>query len=176
MRRGAYSADLGIGYASIIHSETQITSAKTQAALTIFDVFLDSIVICTTSALIVLVTGFWADESDPAFAMQLAFSQYFPYTKLFFTLLYLLLGYSTVIAYFIVGLKCARFLHPKFGPPVYYIYAALSLFAFSFVESRTAFALMSTSGALLLVVNSIGIFLLRREIDFDLGRLSTKST
>ena len=79
-----------------------------------------------------------------------------------------LLGYTTILAYFVVGAKCAKFISPKWGPTLYYIYACAALPIFAFVDARQAFVIMSLSGALLLILNLTGIFLLRKEIEFGL--------
>ncbi|NBU20447.1 sodium:alanine symporter family protein [bacterium] len=62
--RAAYSADIGIGYDSIIQSESRITESHRQARFAILGVFLDSFM-CTCSVLLILVTGVW-NQSIPA--------------------------------------------------------------------------------------------------------------
>ena len=49
IRRGCYTGDIGVGYASVIHSESSIQEPEKQAALAIFDIFLDTFIVCTTS-------------------------------------------------------------------------------------------------------------------------------
>ena len=81
-----------------------------------------------------------------------------------------LLGYSTLLAYFVVGIKCAKFIAPKWGPPLYYLYAATALPLFAYVEASNAFLIMSLAGACLLILNLTGIFLLRKEVEFGLEK------
>jgi AGCS family alanine or glycine:cation symporter len=73
-------------------------------------------------------------------------------------------GYTTIIAFFCVGMKCARFLAPKRGEKIYIVYAVASFIFFSFFDQTKALLVMSISGALLLSINLLGMFKLRREI------------
>lgn len=168
VRRGCYTGDLGIGYASVIHSETSVTSPEKQASLVIFEIFLDTFVICTTSVVLILATGIWATPMDASLLVQTALGQYFPYMHFFMPFFLFLLGYSTINAYFVVGLKCAEYLSPKRGKLLYNMYAAFALLLFSFVDSSGAQAIMAITGGLLLPLNAYGIYKLRNEIGFDL--------
>lgn len=168
VRRGCYTADLGVGYASVIHSESSAQVPERQAALVIFDIFLDTFIVCTSSLLMILVTGVWHEPLETGQLVQTALSQYFPYMQYFMPFFLFMLGYSTITAYFCVGLKCAQFLAPRWGKFVYYGYTVLTLTIFSFVESAQAQMVMSVSGGLLLAINCYGIFKLRNELSFDL--------
>jgi AGCS family alanine or glycine:cation symporter len=167
VRRGCYTADLGIGYASVIHSESCAKVPEKQASLVIFDIFLDTFLVCTSSLLVILVTDVWHDSTDSGMLIQKALAQYFPYMNYFMPFFLFTLGYSTINAYFCVGLKCAEYLSPTLGRPVYYLYAAASLLLFSFVDSTKAQMVMSVAGGLLLAFNCYGIFRLRKELSYN---------
>lgn len=170
MRRGCYTGDVGVGYSSIIHSESSTTIPEKQASLAIVDIFLDTFIICTTSIMLILVTGVWNSEIPTALLVQTALEQYFPYMHFFMPFFLFLLGYSTINAYFCVGLKCADFIWPVHGKKVYYFYAVTSLIFFSFFDSSKAQALMGISGGLLLLINSWGIYKLRHVLSFEIDR------
>lgn len=168
VRRACYCGDLGIGYASVIHSESNVKLPQQQASLVIFELFLDTFIICTSSVVLVLVTGVWHSPIGAEMMVQTALSQYFPYMDLFMPVLFFLLGYSTINAYFCVGLKCADFLSPKRGRILYFVYAVAALLLFSFVEVIQAQMVMTIASGLLLIVNCLAIFKLRHEISYDL--------
>lgn len=170
MRRGCYTGDIGIGYASIIHSESSATVPEKQATLAIFDIFLDTFIICTTSVMLILVTDVWSDPMPSALLVQTALAQYFPYMNYFMPFFLFLLGYSTINAYFCVGLKCAKFISPAHGKKVYYVYAVAALIFFSFFDSTKAQTLMGIAGGLLLFINCLGIFKLRHLLSFDIDQ------
>ena len=167
IRRGCYTADVGVGYASVIHSESSVQRPEKQASLVIFDIFLDTFIICTTSVLLILVTGVWQEPMHESLLIQTALGQYFPHMNYFMPIFLFMLGYSTIIAYFCVGMKCAELLSPKRGRYLFYIYATGILLLFSFFDSRQAIALMAITQVLLLVFNFYGMFLLRNEINYE---------
>jgi AGCS family alanine or glycine:cation symporter len=167
IRRGCYSSDIGVGYASIIHSASSIKNPSKQAALVIFEVFLDTFVICTMSVLLVLITGTWKEDILPMHLVQEALGTCFPYMEYFMPFFLFLLGYTTVITYFCAGVRTAEFIGPRIGRALYYLYAVVVLFIFSFVETTQALILMSIVQALLLALNLAGILRLRKEIRFD---------
>lgn len=163
--RACYSADLGIGYDSMIQSESSTLYPEKQANLAVLGVFIDNL-ICTMSILIVLVSGIWTSNT-PLEASELvksALSAHFPVIKVFMPMFLLIVGYTTIIAYFCVGMKCARFLAPKHGEKIYIAYAIASFVFFSFFDQTQALLVMSISGALLLSFNLVGIFRLRHQI------------
>lgn len=176
VRRGCYTGDLGVGYASVIHSESRLKVPQQQAALAVFDIFLDTFIICTTSVMLILVTGAWHEPMGTAMLVQASLSQHFPYMHFFVPLFLFLLGYSTINAYLCVGLKCAEFLSPRYGRSIYYIYATLSLITFSFIGVMEAQTIMTIVNGCLLLINCLGIYRLRHEISFELPSLSDEET
>lgn len=163
--RAVYSGDLGIGYDSIIQSESKAKDPAAQACLSIFGVATDS-VICTMSILVVLVTGIWKTDILAHHAVSHAFGQFFPYVNIFMAVLIFIAGYTTVIAYLTVGEKAMQWLMPKWGRQFYFVYATSAFIAFSFLDQCNVMIVMSLSGGLLMLTNLLGIWNLRHEISF----------
>lgn len=165
--RAAYSADIGIGYDSIIQSESATPHPERQARLAILGLFFDNL-ICTCSIFLVLVTGVWkaVNPIEGSHLVQTALSQYFPYMSFFMPIFLIICGYTTLIAYFCVGLKTAAYLAPRFGRRLYVLYAAFALVFFTYFDQKQALVVMSIAGSLLLMVNLLGIFKLRNQVVF----------
>jgi AGCS family alanine or glycine:cation symporter len=172
IRRGCYTGDIGVGYASVIHSETSAQVLEKQAALAVFDIFLDTFIVCTTSLFLILATGIWQEPLEAGMLVQMALGQYFPYMHYFMPFFLFILGYNTINAYFCVGLKCAEHLAPRWGRTLYFAYAVLALLLFSFMGTAQAQTVMAIAGVSLLLINGVGIFLLRHEISFNLSHES----
>ncbi len=168
LSRGAYSGDIGVGYTSVIYAESGTDKIKKLSSMSIIGIFIDTFVICSLSILVVLATGHWNSGIDVTLMVQESFALYFPYMHFFMPIFLFLLGYTSILAYFVVGAKCAKFISKKWGPTAYYIYACTMLPIFAFVDATQAFVIMSLSGALLLILNLFGIFLLRKEVHFGL--------
>ncbi|WP_068469771.1 amino acid carrier protein [Candidatus Protochlamydia phocaeensis] len=163
----SYAADIGIGYDSTIQSESHTVYPERQARMAFLGVCLDNF-ICTLSILVVLVTGLWQTPigGENAPLVQLALARYFPLVNMLMPLFIFILGYTTLIAYLIVGMKCARYLHPTRGASFYMGYAIAILTFFAFFDQTHALLVMRLAGALLLIVNLTGIYRLRHEIVF----------
>jgi AGCS family alanine or glycine:cation symporter len=168
VRRGCYTGDVGVGYASVIHSETSSHSPQKQASLVIFEIFADTFFVCTTSIMLILTTGVWNQPIPTAKLVQTVLGMYFPYMHLFMPFFLALIGYATINAYMCVGAKSAQFIAPKWGQKVFFAYAAVILPLFAYIDVGLAQTAMAISGGLLLVINSIGIFRMRHELSFDL--------
>ncbi|MEF9496599.1 amino acid carrier protein [Chlamydia sp. 04-14] len=164
--RAAYSGDIGIGFDSIIQSESSAKRPETQAQLSIIGLAIDNL-ICTLSLLMVLASGSWSLGLDNASqAVEHALATYFPLVKILLPTFFFVTGYTTIISYFLVGKKCAKFLYGNAGSKIYTLYGAAILPAFCFLSQNTALLIMSVSGALLLCFNLFGVFLMRKEVEF----------
>jgi AGCS family alanine or glycine:cation symporter len=164
----AILGDIGIGYASVIHSETSVKVPEKQAMLAIFDIFLDAFVVCTTSLFLILVTNAWQQPMEASMLVQSVLREYFPYIDLFMPIFLFILGYNTINAYFCVGLKCAQYLSIRWGKILYYTYAISAFLLFSLIGTAQAQTIMAIAGVLLLIINGYGVFVLRNEISFQL--------
>lgn len=163
--RAVYSGDLGIGYDSIIQSESRAQSPEIQATLSIFGVLTDMI-ICTLSILVVLTSGVWQSDTPPFQAVSAACAQHIAGAEHFIALVLIVAGYSTLIAYLAVGNKLMQRLFGKTGFWVYAVLSTLTFTAFSMVDQERVLLLMSLSGGLLVLTNLSGIVSLRNHISF----------
>lgn len=173
--RAAYSGDIGIGFDSIIQSESSAKDPSSQAQLSIVGIAVDNL-ICTLSLLMVLASGSWSLGFDNALqAVEHTLTSYFPAAKYFLPAFFFVTGYTTIISYFLVGKKCAKFLYGNYGTKIYTLYGFIALPAFCFLNQNTALLIMSISGALLLCFNLLGVYLLRKEIRFPEKEVSLSS-
>lgn len=169
VKRACYTGDIGIGYASVIHSETEEANPNKQAALGIFGIFLDTFVICTMTVLLIIVTGAWCSPVHEDRVVAMALNQYFPNIEYAWPVFIFLLGYSSLIAFFAVGKKAAKFLSPKFGSKIFFTYSIFAFLFFAFVGKEShALAVMSITGMILLTLNLFGMYLMKDHIKFNL--------
>lgn len=164
--RAVYSGDIGIGYDSIIQSETQTIYPEKQARMSIFALFTDSL-ICTISILILLVTGLWEVKGlQPSEYIVSALKLYLPDVEYFMAILFVFAGFTTITGYLVVGQKCAKYLNKKYGQYLYILYSVFAFIFFSFYDQEQVILVMSVSGGFLMVVNMLGVFKLRKSIEF----------
>ncbi len=164
-----YASDIGVGYASILQSETRSREITKQASLSIMGVFLNTFVICLCSMLLVLVTGVWTEPiADGGMLVQAALSKGFENMTYFMPFFLFAIGYTSLISSFLSGIKCARFVKGKLGVKFYYAYGIFAFSIFSYFSSYYALIIMTLVGGLLTIINLSGILRLRKEIDFEL--------
>lgn len=165
--RAVYSGDIGIGYDSTIQCETKTIYPERQARLAIF-ALLSDVIICTMSMMVVLITGLWYKTPVllPSEYVATALSLHFPYMTYFMAVFFFLAGFSTIIAFFTVGMKCARFISTQWGERAYLLYGICAFSFFSFFDQSKVILIMSLSGGLLMLLNLAGIVKLRKHIQF----------
>ncbi len=165
--RAVYSGDIGIGYDATIQCETRTFHPERQARMAIF-ALLSDIIVCTMSMMVVLITGLWSTSSAllPSEYVATALSMHFPYMNYFMAVFFFLAGFTTIIAFFTVGMKCSRFLSSKWGEKFYLLYGIFAFSFFSFFDQSKVILIMSLSGGLLMLLNLAGIIKLRKEIEF----------
>lgn len=168
MSKAVYSGDIGIGYDSIVLSETKAQSPTKQARMAIYALFSDTI-ICSLSCLIVLVTGLWqsTEKIQSSEYIAKALAMYFPYSQYFLLFLILVTALTTIIGYMVVGLKCAKYLNAKIGEKIYLLYAIIVFPIFAYQDQSQVMVIMSISAGLLLICNISGILKLLKKIEFN---------
>lgn len=165
--RAVYSGDIGIGYDSTLQAETQSQYPERQARMAIFALLTD-VIVCTMSMMVVLVTKMW-HTTHPMQASEFvarALSLHFPHIAVFMAVFFFLAGFTTIIAYYAVGMKSAKFLSPRWGEKIYLLYGVAAFGLFSFFDQSKVILIMSFSGGLLMMLNLAGIFKLRHQIVF----------
>lgn len=165
--KSVYSGDIGIGYDSVVQSETMVACPIKQAKLSIIALLMDT-VICTFSSLTIVTTGAWYNlqNTEPSDLMALIFSKHFPFSEYFLTAVLFFAGFTTVIAFFVAGLKAADFLSPKYGRRIYFIYGAISFVFFSHFSQEKVIIIMSVTSVFLVILNIIAILKAHKEIKF----------
>ena len=78
LSRGAYSNEAGTGTAAVFHASAQTSEPVRQGLIASLDVFIDTLVICTLTALAVLVTGVWTKGITSTEMTAAAFNAAFP--------------------------------------------------------------------------------------------------
>jgi alanine or glycine:cation symporter, AGCS family len=103
--RGLFSNEAGLGSAPMVHAAAQTDHPVRQGLYGIFEVFVDTILVCTTTGLVILVTGAWETGSTGAALAGAAFSTGLPGTwgNVVVTGSLVLFAFSTVIGWSYYG-------------------------------------------------------------------------
>ncbi|MPY89852.1 MAG: amino acid carrier protein [Luteitalea sp.] len=123
--RGVLSNEAGLGSAPIVHGVANVKHPAEQGLVGVFEVFTDTIVVCSMTAFVILSSGLWTDVAYQGASGDLtaaALSTSIPGASLVVALSSFLFGFSTLIGWSYYGEKCFEFL---FGSKVVVLYRAL---------------------------------------------------
>jgi AGCS family alanine or glycine:cation symporter len=164
VKRACYTGDIGVGYAGVVAAQASEESEGQQARFSYIGIILDTFIVCTLSVLLILISGVWQMNISESEMVTYVLSQYFPGTSIFMPVFIFLLGYSTIIAFFHVGLCCMEYISPRYGQLLYYMYAIFAFMTFSYLDAYAALALMNICGAIMLVINVLALWLNRKAL------------
>ncbi len=110
-RRATFSNEAGVGSAPIAHSAVRTKTPVTEGFVSLLEPFIDTVVICTMTALVVIITGAYQQEGLAGVAItDQAFGTVFPWFSYVLTLAVFLFAYSTQISWSYYGLKAWTYL------------------------------------------------------------------
>lgn len=111
-RRAAFSNEAGIGTAPMVHGASKNNEPIREGLIAMLGPFIDTIVVCTLTALVILLTGVWQDSENDGVKLTLeAFELAIPfYGKYLLMLSVLVFALSTIFTYSYYGHKCTNYL------------------------------------------------------------------
>lgn len=163
--RGIYSNEAGLGTSAMIHCGAKVKDPVEQAVWGPVEVFLDTIVICTITALAIVLSGLWTSGYDGAVLTMRSFESCLGTVGGIVCLgCVLLFGFSCIISYYTYAERAAEYI---FGPKCKVVIKGLWVI-FVFVGSITtlgfAWDLADTFNGLMIIPNLIGILLLSNQV------------
>ena len=120
--RGIFSNESGLGSAPIAHAAAETNSPVRQGTIAMLGTFIDTIVICTMTGLVLVASGAWNGDLVGANMTRSVFTSSLPFGDTIFTLSLVLFAFTTMLGWSYYGERCAEFL---FGPTVVMPYRVL---------------------------------------------------
>lgn len=165
--RGVFTNEAGMGTASIAHASAHVSHPVEQGMMGIAEVFIDTILICTMTALVILCSGVPIPYgTDPGAVLTgNAFSSvYGGWVCVFLTAALCCFAFATVLGWGLYGIRCAQYL---FGTDAYRIFAALQAVIVvlgAVLETKTVWLLSETVNGLMAIPNLIALAVLSPEL------------
>lgn len=166
LARGTFTHESGLGTSALAHSSAEVARPRRQALFGIFEVFLDTIVMCTVTGIAVLVSGIsLPPDLDASQAVTNAFSSVFPerFSATFLAASMLLFAFSSMLSFSLYGERCASYLGGTMLSKTYFILFVLSIVISSRFPSAAAWRMADCLNILLAVPNLIALFLLSKR-------------
>ena len=138
VQRGVFSNEAGLGTESLAHGAAKTNEPTREGLVAMVGPIIDTLIICTCTALALLVTGVWEGDAIGVTLTSHAYEQAFPGFGAYLVLLMVIvLSTTTVLTYSYYGSKCMAFL---FGTKTekYYLYGYMTLVTAGAVASLDA--------------------------------------
>ena len=169
MKRGVFSNEAGLGSSVMVHSNSNVKEPVRQGMWGIFEVFADTIVVCTLTALSVLSSGLIDLETgkvvdsvtNTGSLVGQAFGATFGQIGTGFVAIALLLfAFSTVLGWSHYGTKAFEYLFGTKSTIVYKVIFVLAVFGGAVMGENLAWDLSDTFNGLMMIPNLIGVLVL----------------
>ena len=164
-KRGAFSNEAGLGSSVMVHSSSNVKEPVQQGMWGIFEVFADTIVVCTLTSMVVLTSG-WIDlntgralmDLQPSSLVGQVFGSVFgPIGPMFIAVAVLMFAFSTVLGWSHYGSKSVEYLIGEKAVFFYRIIFCLMSFFSATMDLTLAWDLSDTFNGLMMVPNLIGV-------------------
>lgn len=150
--RGAFSNEAGVGTEVMAHGAARTKEPVREGLVAMMGPVIDTLVVCTCTALVILLTGVWqTTDADGVTMTALAFSEVLPgrlgaYVIAFVVLIF---ASSTMFTFWYYGAKCLGFIIGAHRQHVYKYYYLLLLLAGAVVPLEAVFGLIDSAYALM---------------------------
>lgn len=114
-KRAAFSNEAGVGSAAIAHSAVQTKHPATEGYVALLEPFIDTVIICTMTSLVITITGSWIPEGQDGYLSGIAltskaFESQFSFFGIVLAIAAVLFAFSTMISWSYYGLKSWTYL------------------------------------------------------------------
>ncbi|WP_243472088.1 alanine/glycine:cation symporter family protein [Winogradskyella sp. MH6] len=111
IKRGAFSNEAGLGTAPMAHGAAKTDEPVREGLVAMLGPVIDTLIVCTLTALAILVTGVWQTTSDNGVSLTAsAFEQALPYGQYLLMVCVFFFSVSSLFSYSYYGTKCLSFL------------------------------------------------------------------
>ncbi len=170
-KRGVFSNEAGLGSSVMVHSNSNVKEPVKQGMWGIFEVFADTIVVCTLTALVILTSGVYdlstgaltvAGSSDATLVAD-AFNTIFSFWNIggkFVAIAMLLFAFTTVLGWDHYGSKAWEYLFGTKTVKVYKVLHLVTIMLGALLTSSLAWDISDTFNGLMMIPNLIGVIVL----------------
>jgi AGCS family alanine or glycine:cation symporter len=158
--RGVFSNESGLGSAPIAAAAAQTKHPVIQALVSMTQTFIDTIVICTMTGLVLILTGAWNSGKTGAELTSYAFDLGIPGGEYIVTIGLILFAYSTILGWCYYGEKSIEYLFGEMGVMPYRILFVLTVGLGAMAKLNFVWSLSDTFNGLMAIPNLIGLLAL----------------
>ncbi|MGN0298537.1 MAG: alanine/glycine:cation symporter family protein [Lachnospiraceae bacterium] len=168
MKRGVFSNEAGLGSSVMVHSSSNVKEPVRQGMWGIFEVFADTIVVCTLTALVVLTSGLvdldtgavLSENAGSALVGEAFATRFGSFGPAFIAIALLFFAFSTVLGWSHYGTKAFEYLFGSKRTIIYRVIFIIMIFFGATMSLDLAWDLSDTFNGLMAIPNLIGVITL----------------
>jgi AGCS family alanine or glycine:cation symporter len=174
LARGVFSNEAGLGSSVMVHSNSNVKEPVKQGMWGIFEVFADTMIVCTLTALVVLTsgvydlsTGLTVGGATDATLVAAAFNSVFGFAGIggkFVAIAILLFAFTTVLGWNHYGTKAWEYLFGGKSTNVYKVIHLVMILFGALLTSSLAWDISDTFNGLMMIPNLIGVIVLSGQV------------
>jgi AGCS family alanine or glycine:cation symporter len=164
--RGLFSNESGLGSAAVVAAAARTKKPKTQALIAMTQTFIDTIIVCSLTGIVIIISGVWDSGLNGVALTTAAFATSFPGMAQYMIAISLsLFAFSTIIGWSYYGEKFLEYLRPKHHRPyIYRIVYVLVAGVGALMSLELVWAFADISAAMMAIPNLIALLILLPKI------------
>ena len=165
--RGVFTHEAGMGTASIAHAAGNVTKPAEQGLMGIVEVFADTILICTLTALVILCSGVpipYGTDAGVVLTADAFSSVCGEWIRIPLTIALCLLAIATILGWGLYGARCAQFIFGRCAWKYFAILQGVAAIGGAVLQTGTVWIVADIVNGLMAIPNLIALFLLTPEL------------
>jgi AGCS family alanine or glycine:cation symporter len=161
--RGVLSNEAGLGSAPMAHGIADVKHPAEQGVVGVFEVFIDTIIVCSMTAFVILESGMWTNAAYQNASGDLtaaAMSTTIPFATIIVAICSFLFGFSTLIGWCYYGEKCFEYIFGSAYTKIYRVMFVALIMVGAVVSVPLVWAIGTLLNGFMAFPNLIGLFLL----------------
>lgn len=164
LRRSAFSNEAGLGSAAIAHAAAETQGPVQQGLYGIFEVFVDTLVICTLTGLTIIVSGieipFGVKPGSELITNAFATIFGAQFASLFVAIALMLFAFSTILGWALYGTRCVEYMFGLKATKIYQFVFIIMVVVGSTISLDIVWDISDTFNGLMAIPNFIALFAL----------------
>lgn len=175
VRRACFSNEAGLGTSPIAHSAATTKEPTREGVVALLEPFIDTVIICTMTALVILLTGTWMENTTGVDLTVHAFDSVLPgFGRWFVPVAVFLFAYSTLISWSYYGERAADYLAGDKGVHIFKVIFSLAATFGAIWSLDTVLNFADMMFGLMLIPNLLALWLLYPKIKAEVDQYFSK--
>lgn len=162
LRRGAFSNEAGLGSTVAVHSSCRTKDSKSLGCWGMAEVFADTMILCTITALVILVSGVEIGDGGPEMICEAFSTGLGSFGRIFMALSMILFAFATIAGWYFIGQSAWKYIFPK-KSSIYKLIFTICVFIGSVSSLSVVWGISDIFNGLMALPNLTAILLLSKE-------------